>query len=152
VRHGFVGPVYTSRGTRDLCGILLPDSGHLQEEEARYANASGYSKHKPALPLYTEEDARQSLRQFEPLEFGETRSLAAGEKVELLQAGHILGASIAALRVDGLRLVFSGDLGGLYGAAGSSSFPPSQSAGRRRCCITWLGSRRAERSRTSPCT
>ena len=111
VRQGFAGPVYASRGTRDLCQILLPDAGHLQEEEARYANERGYSKHKPALPLYTEEDARASLERFEPLEFGKTRALANGVELELRPAGHILGASIAALKVGGVRLVFSGDLG-----------------------------------------
>jgi metallo-beta-lactamase family protein len=58
IKQGFQGPVHSSPGTRDLCGILLPDSGHLQEEEARYANKRSFSKHKPALPLYTEEDAR----------------------------------------------------------------------------------------------
>src|SRR3990172_7703341 len=58
VKNGFSGKVYCSEATRDLCAILLPDSGHLQEEEARYANKKGYSKHKPALPLYTQQEAR----------------------------------------------------------------------------------------------
>ena len=111
VRQGFAGPVYASRGTRDLCGILLPDAGHLQEEEARYANERGYSKHKPALALYTEEDARASLKQFEPLEFRRSRTIASRIELAFLPAGHILGASIATLQVSGLRLAFSGDLG-----------------------------------------
>ena len=111
VHQGFAGPVYASRGTRELCEILLPDAGHLQEEEARYANERGFSRHKPALPLYTEDDARASLRQLLPLAFGRVNTIAKGVDVELRQAGHILGASIVALRLRGLNLVFSGDLG-----------------------------------------
>src|ERR1700733_3413263 len=64
--NGFTGPVYCSRATFDLAKVLLPDSGHLQEEEARYANKKGYTKHKPALPLYTREDAEKCLDLFEP--------------------------------------------------------------------------------------
>src|SRR5574338_945838 len=67
VKNGFSGAVHASSGTAGLCGILLPDSGHLQEEEARYANKRGFSKHKPALPLYTAEDARASLKQLLPV-------------------------------------------------------------------------------------
>ncbi len=111
IKQGFAGPVHASPGTRDLCAILLPDSGHLQEEEARYANKRGFSKHKPALPLYTKDDARASLKRFSPLPF-QKESLVAGEMRFLLQpAGHILGASSVALRAGGLRVVFSGDLG-----------------------------------------
>jgi metallo-beta-lactamase family protein len=110
VKQGYSGEVHCSRGTRDLCEILLPDAGHLQEEEARYANQRGFSKHKPALPLYTEVDARESLKRFAPVAFGET--FAAGEfQGALLPAGHILGASIVGLRAGGTKLVFSGDLG-----------------------------------------
>jgi hypothetical protein len=70
VRNGFAGKIYCSEATYDLCCILLPDSGRLQEEEAEYANRQGFSKHKPALPLYTEEDAKRSLARFAPVEFG----------------------------------------------------------------------------------
>ena len=111
IRQGFAGPVYSSPGTRDLCGILLPDSGHLQEEEARYANKRGFSKHKPALPLYTEEEARQSLNRFSAVPFGKEEKVTGEFSLKLQPAGHILGASIAVLRVAGKRLVFSGDLG-----------------------------------------
>lgn len=110
IRQGFSGRVHSSRGTRDLCRVLLPDSGHLQEEEARYANARGFSRHKPALPLYTEDDARESLKRFSPAAFGETFE-AGGFRASLQPAGHILGASIAALEIDGTKIVFSGDLG-----------------------------------------
>ena len=110
IKQGFAGRVHSSRGTRDLCGILLPDSGHLQEEEARYANKRGFSKHKPALPLYTEDDARESLKRFSPVAFGETFK-AGGWRASLQPAGHILGASIARLEIDAMSVVFSGDLG-----------------------------------------
>jgi len=110
IKHGYSGEVYCTRGTRDLCDILLPDAGHLQEEEARYANQRGFSKHRPALPLYTEVDARESLRRFAPVAFGAT--FTAGEfQGALLPAGHILGASVVTLRAGGTQLVFSGDLG-----------------------------------------
>ena len=71
VRNGFRGRILCTRATRDLCGVLLPDSARLQEEEADYANRRGYSKHKPALPLYTEKDAAACLRQFAPLDLGQ---------------------------------------------------------------------------------
>lgn len=111
IQQGFAGPVHASPGTRDLCAILLPDSGHLQEEEARYANTRGFSKHKPALPLYTEDEARKSLKRFAPVRFREEAVLAGEFRLTLLPAGHILGASIAAIRGAGVRVVFSGDLG-----------------------------------------
>ena len=110
-RRGFNGPVIASGGTRDLCEILLPDSGHLQEEEAAYANRRGFSKHKPALPLYTEAQARQTLELFKGVDFGEEIALGKAFSAALQPAGHILGASIATIRTDGLRIVFSGDLG-----------------------------------------
>lgn len=111
IKQGFAGPVHSSRGTRDLCAILLPDSGHLQEEEARYANKRGFSKHKPALPLYTEDDARESLKRFVPQEFRQEVAVAGDFRLMLQPAGHILGASIATLSAGGVRVVFSGDLG-----------------------------------------
>ena len=111
IQQGYAGPVHASSGTRDLCEILLPDSGHLQEEEARYANKRGFSKHKPALPLYTEEQARASLKRFVPVPFRKETALAREWRLALQPAGHILGASIAVLRAGGVRIAFSGDLG-----------------------------------------
>ena len=111
IAQGYTGPVHASPGTRDLCAILLPDSGHLQEEEARYANKRGFSKHKPALPLYTEADARRSLKQFATVAFRREIDVAGGFKLTLRPAGHILGAAIAELRAAQTRVVFSGDLG-----------------------------------------
>src|SRR5690606_299273 len=79
-----------------------------------YANRKGFSKHHPALPLFTEEDARRSLRLFEPCAYGEEVEVAPGVHVTLRPAGHILGSATVTLRLDGLggrRVVFSGDLG-----------------------------------------
>jgi metallo-beta-lactamase family protein len=111
MREGFGGPVYCSVGTRDVCAILLPDSGHLQEEEARYANKRSFSKHKPALPLYTEDEARLSLKRFSPMAFNKEAVVAGKFRLTLKPAGHILGASIAILHGGGIKVVFSGDLG-----------------------------------------
>ena len=114
IRQGFAGPVHSSPGTRDLCAILLPDSGRLQEEEARYANKRGFSKHKPALPLYTEDDAHASLKRFSPVPFHQETVIAGEFRLTLEPAGHILGASIARLDTGGIKVVFSGDLGRMH--------------------------------------
>lgn len=111
VREGFRGPIYCTSPTRDLCGVLLPDSGHLQEEEAEYANRHGFSKHRPALPLYTEADARRSLESFQGVGFGEPISVAPDITARLEPAGHLLGAAVVRLSGDGTDIVFSGDLG-----------------------------------------
>jgi metallo-beta-lactamase family protein len=116
VNDGFRGPVVSTPSTAELCGIVLPDSGHLQEEEAEYANRKGFSRHKPALALYTEADARRALRSFEPLPFRERREVAEGIAVGFRPSGHILGSAITTLEL-GLRsgatrkVTFSGDLG-----------------------------------------
>ena len=102
-KRGYQGPIFASEQTGALCGIVLPDSGHLQEEEARYANLRGYSKHKPALPLYTEDDARQSLDQFRAVPFDAATEVATGVRVTLQPAGHILGSSIVTLELEGGR-------------------------------------------------
>jgi len=111
VKNGFRGAVYCSAATRDLCAILLPDSGHLQEEEAAYANRRGFSKHTPALPLYTRADAERSLARLTPVEFAQDTVLPGGVALRLRPAGHLLGGSLVELRHDGITLVFSGDLG-----------------------------------------
>ncbi len=111
VRNGFRGRIICSDATRDLCAILLPDAGHLQEEEAEYANRTGFSRHHPALPLYTEQDAVRCLDQFHPVAFGSTIDLGAAGTARLLRAGHILGAAMVELRCEGRRILFSGDLG-----------------------------------------
>lgn len=111
VKHGFRGPVFATPSTIDVCGVLLPDSGRLQEEDADYANRHQLSKHKPALPLYTEDDAKRALRRLEPLPFEQRADAAAGMHLRLRPAGHILGASSVELTVDDTTVLFSGDLG-----------------------------------------
>ncbi|HEV2548815.1 MAG TPA: MBL fold metallo-hydrolase [Stellaceae bacterium] len=114
VRNGFKGPVLCTAATRDLCGILLPDSGHLQEQDAAFANRHGFSKHRPALPLYTEAEARAALARFAPVDFGAPRVLGNGPTcptITFLCAGHILGAAMVMLAYQGIVMLFSGDLG-----------------------------------------
>jgi metallo-beta-lactamase family protein len=111
VRDGFRGPIYCSKATRALCRILLPDSARLQEQDAEYANRRGFSKHKPALPLYDSADARRALRRFQSLAFDKRHALREGPEIRLRRAGHIPGASIVECDWNGRRIVFSGDLG-----------------------------------------
>lgn len=111
VKNGFSGKIYCSSATRDLCEILLRDSGHLQEEEARFANERGYSKHHPALPLYTQEDAEQSLHYFHTVNFGEEYQLDDDLSFRLTHSGHILGSSFVYIKHQNRSLLFSGDLG-----------------------------------------
>lgn len=111
VRDGFRGPVFCTEGTRRLAEIVLPDSAHLQEEEAEYANRLGYSKHRPAEPLYTGADAEAALELLTPVEFGQDASVAPGVEVTWRRAGHILGAASLSVRTADTTVVFSGDLG-----------------------------------------
>jgi len=111
VRDGFAGPVLSSPPTQELCEILLPDAARLQEEDAGYRNKKGTSKHHPALPLYTEEDAQRALQRFEPIDFHESAEVGPF-RVRLIPAGHILGAASVEVTCEGRRLLFSGDLGG----------------------------------------
>jgi len=111
VKNGFSGRVFCTDATRDLCAVLLADSGHLQEKDADFANRHRHSKHHPALPLYTLEDAEVSLKRFSPVKFGEERKLASDLRIRFLPAGHILGAAIVEVRCEGVTVVFSGDLG-----------------------------------------
>ena len=114
VREGFGGPVYASEGTAALAALVLPDCGHLQEEEADYANRRGFSKHHPALPLYTERDAADALDRIHGVRFDTEVEVAPGVHVTFRPAGHILGSSIVHVRLadHGDRtVVFSGDLG-----------------------------------------
>ena len=112
--RGFSGPVLATPNTVALSRIVLPDSGHLQEEDADYANRKGFSKHHPALPLYTEEDARRVLGQFEAVPFETELEVAPGIAATFARAGHVLGSATVTLRLgeaSGRRLLFSGDLG-----------------------------------------
>ena len=111
VRLGYSGPIYCTRATHELAKIMLPDSGRLQEEEAEYANRKRFSKHKPALPLYTEDDALRALKQFHPVELAKTFAPATGMESTLSRAGHLLGAASVQIRWAGGSVLFSGDLG-----------------------------------------
>ena len=111
VKQGFRGPVYCTPSTLALCELLLPDSGRLQEEEADFANRHGTSKHKPALPLYTEQDARDALRRFEPIAMEQDFAPWDGWSVRLQPAGHILGAASVRVAAGDRSILFSGDLG-----------------------------------------
>jgi len=110
-RQGFTGPVYCSSGTAALVDILLPDSGHLQEEDARYANRKRYSTHQPAQPLYTRAEAEAALQMLQTVAFGQPVRIGDRISATFYPAGHILGASWIQFSVDGLRVTFSGDLG-----------------------------------------
>ncbi|MDA0661529.1 MAG: MBL fold metallo-hydrolase [Proteobacteria bacterium] len=111
VRNGYRGRIVATNATRDLCEILLPDSGYLQEKEADFANRHGTSKHHPALPLYTKEEAEDVIPRFSGVEFGEDTDLGGGVSIRMLRAGHILGAAMVRLSHEGRHLLFSGDLG-----------------------------------------
>jgi metallo-beta-lactamase family protein len=104
VRRGFRGPIFCSFGTEALCRILLPDSAHLQEEEARYANRHGFSKHKPALPLYNLEDVQACLKLFRPIEWNKAHQIGSSMAFTLRSAGHLLGASFVRFEADGLSV------------------------------------------------
>lgn len=109
-RNGFSGPIFSTRGTSDLCSLLLPDCGHLQEEEAAFLNRIGASKHKPALPLYTRQDGLDALNQFVSCDYGDSQRIG-DVTISFLRAGHILGSSMICVEAEGKRLVFSGDVG-----------------------------------------
>jgi metallo-beta-lactamase family protein len=111
VRKGFKGPVFCTAATRDLCGILLPDSGRLQERDAEFANRQGFSKHRPALPLYNEDEARAALNVLVARDFDERIQIAPSLDVRFHPAGHILGAAWIEITSGKRTLVFSGDLG-----------------------------------------
>jgi len=109
-QQGYRGPVYCHSATRDLCGILLPDSGHIQEEDARFLGRHKLSKHEQPEPLYDRQTAERSMELFETLQYGET--LTIGDiRLYLQPAGHILGASSIILEAEGKRVGFSGDVG-----------------------------------------
>ncbi len=111
VKSGFRGRIHCTPATQALCEILLPDSAWLQEEQAEHANRHGYSKHRPALPLYTREDADQALRQLVPVPFEHDFEPAQGVRARFLPAGHILGAAMAVVTAEGRSVLFSGDVG-----------------------------------------
>lgn len=111
VRDGFRGQIYSSHATKDVAEIILKDSGFLQEKDAEYANRKGFSKHKPASPLYGVRDAERTMEYFAPIPMHVPTRLPCGAILTLRRAGHILGANTAEIQWGGQRIVFSGDLG-----------------------------------------
>ncbi|MGC2110401.1 MAG: MBL fold metallo-hydrolase [Candidatus Korobacteraceae bacterium] len=118
VKEGFHGPIYATAPTVDLCSILLPDSGHLQEEDAEFYNKMRASKHHPALPLYTLEEAQQCLTLFRPVNFGEVKQLSKQFSFRFVRAAHILGSSMVEVTLQSggrtEKLLFSGDIGRVH--------------------------------------
>ena len=111
VAQGFRGRIFCTPGTHDLCTIVLPDSAHLQEEEARHANKHGYSRHQPSLPLYTQADASRALSQLQPVGYERPVPVVPGVEVEFVNAGHLLGSAYARMHTRNRTLLFGGDLG-----------------------------------------
>jgi metallo-beta-lactamase family protein len=111
VSQGFRGRIYCTPGTQDLCKIVLPDSARIQEEDAEIANREHFSKHSPALPLYTENDAFRALTQLQPVGYDRPIPVADGVEVEFINAGHLLGSAFARIRAAGRTILFGGDLG-----------------------------------------
>jgi len=112
VKHGFDGPVFCTSGTAELSRLVLPDSGRIQEEDARQANRHGYSKHAPAMPLYDEADAHRALSRFHPVGFHRQIEVADGVTIEFMGSGHLLGSAYIVTRLSGGKtILFGGDLG-----------------------------------------
>ena len=121
VKQGFRGPIYATPATVDLCGVLLPDSGHLQEEDAAFHNKFKTSKHDPALPLYTEDEAVDCLQYFQPVGFGDAKQISPELSFRFVHAAHILGSSMAEITLTEAgggagptRLLFTGDIGRVH--------------------------------------
>ena len=115
VKEGFRGPIYATPATIDLCAVILPDSGHLQEEDAAFHNKTKSSRHSPALPLYTLEEAKASLEYFKPVNYGETVQISPECGFRFVRAAHILGSCLvevtAQLNGSARSLLFTGDVG-----------------------------------------
>lgn len=115
IRLGYTGPVFCTHGTADLCAIMLPDAGFLQEEEAQHANRHGWSRHRPAEPLFTLLDAQRALRQLHPVAYQQPIEVAPGMRVSFQPAGHIIGSASLTIEVEDSHgtttIVFSGDVG-----------------------------------------
>ena len=111
VSQGFRGRVFCTAGTKDLCRLVLPDSGRIQEEDAANANRHRYSRHEVALPLYTEADAFNAVSLLQPVGYDRPVPLSDGVEVEFISAGHLLGSAYARFRTGGKTILFGGDLG-----------------------------------------
>ncbi len=111
IKNGYTGPIYATPATTDLCKILLPDSGYLHEEDARRANRLGYTRHRPALALYTRDDAMDSLDYFRDIPYGTPHYISDDLHFSFSRAGHIMGAAIVTIKAGNKTIQFSGDVG-----------------------------------------
>ncbi len=111
VAGGFRGRIFCTPGTADLCRVILPDAARLAEEDARHANRQGYTRHHPALPLFTEADAFRALSQLQPVGYHRRMPVASDVEIEFIPAGHLLGSAFVSLTTGGLHVLFGGDLG-----------------------------------------
>lgn len=113
VAQGFTGRIFCTGGTAELAKIVMADAAHLQEEDAERANRKGYTKHKPALALFTEADAVRAAAQLQPIGYNRPMPIAPGIELEFLNAGHLLGSAYARISVatEGKTILFGGDLG-----------------------------------------
>ncbi len=111
VAAGFRGRIFCTPATQELCSVVLPDSARIQEEDAHQANRHHYSKHHPALPLYTEEDAALALTHLQPVGYDRPVPVAPGVEVDFINAGHLLGSAYARVHAEGRTILFGGDLG-----------------------------------------
>jgi Cft2 family RNA processing exonuclease len=160
VKHGYRGPIFTNAATRDLCAVMLADSAHLQEEDARRATRYGSASHKPALPLYTRADAAKAVARISVLA-PEREATIGRVRVGLTPIGHLLGASAVTLQAGRERIVYSGDVGrdndpprGPCGAPTccSSSRPTATAATRpRTCSCAWATSSAAPSGAVARC-
>src|SRR5262249_41824892 len=110
VREGYAGPVYCTPPTRALLEYLLPDAGRRKEEEAGYANKKGYSRHRPAEPLFTEDDARRALTLLKEIPFDQSSRVIPGVEFSVHRVGHIIGAGFIRVDAGGPPILFSGDV------------------------------------------
>lgn len=115
VKDGYRGPIYCTAATAELCRFLLLDAAYLQEEDARFANSTGYSHHSPALPLFDQNDAKKALELLRPVAFHQWQELSEGFSFRFFRAGHILGSAISQFSFQSNDqtkiLTLTGDLG-----------------------------------------
>lgn len=115
VKHGYAGPIYATRGTIDLCSVMLPDSAHIQEFEVEQLNRRNRRRAREVVePIYTAEDAEATLTQFRPLSLRQWQDLGDGIRIRFWNAGHLLGSASVEIEIGGeapVRILFSGDLG-----------------------------------------
>ncbi len=115
VREGFKGKIICTHATAELCEVMLKDSAHIQEEDAKWANKKGFSKHSPALPLYTTEDAEKAITLFHPVHYGDFFKLSETSRIKFHDSGHILGSALIDIKTESAgksrKILFSGDLG-----------------------------------------